>query len=321
VRNPKLPAANAVTSIGNLEFACPVHKCKLTPVLHCEQCARQYPRVGGVPVLINDENSVFRIADYVGGDTAYGGASDYAGNLDRSSGLRQIYRKFIYRLTEAPVPWRDFDAHAAVQEVQRAHRQARILVIGAGESSFEGDIIYTDVAFGKNVTCIADAHDLPFLSGSFDACVACAVLEHVMDPQRCVSEIERILKPGGYVFAETPFLQPVHMGAYDFTRFTYLGHRRLFRRFDDVRSGIAGGPAASAGQVLRYALISMSDRAAFRRWVRLMALLITYPMRWLDRCTRSTQGAYDSASGFYFFGKMRGDAISDRDMLLKFRGG
>ena len=35
----------------------------------------------------------------------------------------------------------------------------------------------------------------------------------------------------GIVYAETPFMQQVHEGAYDFTRYTVLGHRYLFKKF------------------------------------------------------------------------------------------
>ena len=63
-------------------------------------------------------------------------------------------------------------------------------------------------------------------------------------------------------------MQPVHMGAYDFTRFTHLGHRRLFRYFEEIRSGIALGPGTSAGQILLYALTSLSDKPSIRKLVK-----------------------------------------------------
>jgi SAM-dependent methyltransferase len=217
-------------------------------------------------------------------------------------------------------PKKEFSVNDALKIILAANPESEVLVIGAGDTVIGGNTTYTDVAFGANVQCIADAHDLPFVDKSFDACIAVAVLEHVVDPYRCVQEMRRVLKPSGFVFAETPFMQPVHMGAHDFTRFTHLGHRRLFRYFDELRSGIAIGPGTSAGQILRYALAAMSDRPGTRRWLKLFGVLLTYPFRWLDYWTKSHRSAYDSASGFYFFGTLRQAPITDRELLRFFRG-
>ena len=298
-----------------------MHKIALHPDWYCPSCEQRFPAVHGIPILLNEQNSVFRIDDYLQPESAYGGASGYAGSLDRRTGWRQLYRRLMVRLAEAPPPKRDFGVSQAIAHILARQPDARLLVIGAGDTTLGGDVTYTDVAFGRNVACIADAHDLPFLDASFDACVACAVLEHVADPYRCVQEIVRILRPGGYVFAETPFMQPVHMGAHDFTRFTFLGHRRLFRRFDEIRSGMCGGVGVSAGQLLRYAVGALSDRPGLKKWLKMAGLIGTYPLRWLDYPTHAHASAYDSASGFYFFGTLRSAPISDRELLSFFRGG
>ena len=299
-------------------FACPVHKTVLDKNLFCPSCNKGYPSANGIPILINDANSVFRASDYLG-EQGYGGASSYSGSLDNRTGLRRLYRRAIYKLSETS-PKREFSVSEAIDKILSSLPQAEILVIGSGDTAIRGNATYTDVAFGLNVQCIADAHDLPFLDRSFDACIAVAVLEHVADPYRCVQEIMRILRPGGYVYAETPFMQPVHMGAHDFTRFTHLGHRRLFRYFEEIHSGIVGGPGTSAGQLLRYALASLSDQPNIKRWLKLSGLLIAYPFRWLDYLVFSNRSAYDSASGFFFFGTLCQQPISDRELIVLFRG-
>lgn len=302
-------------------FACPVHKTEFGENFHCPKCDMHYPVINDIPVLLNEANSVFRLSDYCSQDQSYSGATSYAGSQDSRKGLRQFYRRMMFGLSESVPHKRDFDVGKAVDHILNLQPHAKILVIGAGDTKLNGDVTYSDVAFGKNVACIADAHDLPFLSGAFDACVVSAVLEHVVDPFRCVQEIMRILRPQGYVFAETPFMYPVHMREYDFTRFTHMGHRRLFRYFDEIRSGMSAGAGVSLSHICRYAITSLSDRPGLKKWLKMIGLLTTYPLRWLDCLSYDTNSAYDSAAGFYFFGTLRDEPIPDRELLKTFRGG
>lgn len=50
---------------------------------------------------------------------------------------------------------------------------------------------------------VADAQELPFESGSFDAVVANHMLYHVPDRPKALSEISRVLRPGGTLYAAT----------------------------------------------------------------------------------------------------------------------
>jgi SAM-dependent methyltransferase len=284
-------------------------------IMTCNRCGVIFPVIDGVPVLINDDNSVFSRSDYIT-QNAYKGASGYGGSIDTTKGWRKSYRKFARKLSEAEIPGSEVKA---MDQILDANPDSKILVIGSGERKHFGNVTYTDVAFAAGISCICDAHDLPFESCSFDAVFAESVLEHVCDPQRCVSEFVRVLKPSGFVFAITPFLQSVHMGAYDFTRYTYLGHRRLFRHFDDIQSGMCGGPGYSAIHMIRN-LATLTDRTRLRSILRMSALLITYPLRYLDRFLSRTESAYNTACAFYFFGRKRVSAIPDRDIIAMFRG-
>lgn len=49
-----------------------------------------------------------------------------------------------------------------------------------------------------------DLHDVPFADDSFDVVLCNHVMEHVRDDIRCMQEIHRVLKPGGWAIIQSP---------------------------------------------------------------------------------------------------------------------
>jgi SAM-dependent methyltransferase len=92
----------------------------------------------------------------------------------------------------------------------------------------------TDVPFSQHDTSAVDvysiAHALPFDDAVFDIVLCTEMLEHVPDPGAVLSEIRRVLKPGGRLVMTTPFLVPLHEEPYDFFRYTSHGLRQLCSR-------------------------------------------------------------------------------------------
>ena len=206
---------------------------------------------------------------------------------------------------------------------------ARVLVVG-GSILGEGmaslaqnrslELVDTDVSFGPRTMLICDAHDIPFQDESFDGVIAQAVLEHVVDPYQCVEEIHRVLKKDGLVYAETPFMQQVHMGRYDFTRFTHLGHRRLFRRFEEIDSGAVCGPGMALAWSYQYFLLSFAKSKALRALIRAFASLTSFYLKYFDYFLIDTAGGLDAASGHYFMGRKSGHRLSDKELLTLYKG-
>lgn len=83
----------------------------------------------------------------------------------------------------------------------------------------------------RGITIIKGNADepLPFDDTTFDGVVAKDLLEHVQDPGSVVREINRVLKPGGRVFASSPDAQRWVWDDYTHVRpFSRRGFRRLF---------------------------------------------------------------------------------------------
>jgi SAM-dependent methyltransferase len=207
----------------------------------------------------------------------------------------------------------------------------RVLVIGGrilgqGMESIGNntaiDLVESDVSvsFGTRTMLICDAHDIPFEDGSFDGVIVQAVLEHVADPYRCSEEIYRVLKEQGLVYAETPFMQQVHAGRYDFTRFTHLGHRRLFRRFEEIDSGAACGPGMALAWSYEYFLTSFTTSRILRSLLHVFASLTSFYLKYFDCYLINKPGALDAASAYYFIGRKSERAISDQELIKLYKG-
>ena len=84
-----------------------------------------------------------------------------------------------------------------------------------------------EALYGARPDVFANGKQLPFSDACADAVVCLEVIEHVDDPVRLVSEISRVLRPGGRLFLSVPFLYPIHDAPYDFQRYTRHGIKNL----------------------------------------------------------------------------------------------
>jgi SAM-dependent methyltransferase len=255
-----------------------------------------FPLIDGQPVLIDFVDSVFPRSNYERGN----------GSALPRARSRQGLRSRLHLLVDGnnPIAAKNCDRFLSILKEQR--RDPSVLVVGGGVIGLGADRLYTDpdvsltgvdVYASPHTDLLADAHKLPFTNGTFDGVWIQAVLEHVLDPAAVVDELHRVLKPGGLVYAETPFMQQVHERAYDFTRFTQSGHRWLFRRFDEINAGPITGPATVLLWSIRYLLRALGAGEKVSQVVPLMLSWI----RLLDRfCNR--REAADGAGGVFFLG-------------------
>jgi SAM-dependent methyltransferase len=199
-----------------------------------------------------------------------------------------------------------------------------VLVVGGGTMGNGIDLVYDDrrtrvigfdIYASPLIQFIADAHRIPLTSGSVDAVIVQAVLEHVLDPAQVVSEIHRVLRDGGLVYAETPFMQQVHAGPYDFVRFTSSGHRYLFRAFEEISAGVVAGPGTQLLWTVDHLARGITRSLAVGRLLR---GLFGW-MRYLDRLV-APPFALDSASALYFLGRRANHELSPCDIVDYYRG-
>jgi hypothetical protein len=128
------------------------------------------------------------------------------------------------------------------------------------------------------------------------------------------------LNERGVVYAETPFMQQVHNAPYDFTRFTHLGHRRLFRKFEEIDSGAGCGPGMALAWSYQSFLMSFTTSEFLRKLIRYFTRLTSFFLKYFDYYLIDKPGTLDAASGYYFLGRKAEQVLSDRDLIKLYKG-
>lgn len=286
--------------------------------LNCEGCGRRFPVAGGVPILINESASLFRI------DQIIAPAASPAGKPSLSERLHRRLPKLNcnYRAR------RNYEDLA--RQLLAFSPRPRVLIIGCGlmgagisalTQNPDIELIESDICLGGRAKLVCDAGDLPLADGSLDGVVLQAVLDDLIDPHRCLDEIHRVLKPGGLVYVETPFMQPVHDGWRDFGRWSLLGHRRMLRMFEEVSSGAVGGPGMALALMYQAFLLSLVRSRAGRMGMTILARTTAWWLKYVDRLIIDRPAALDSASAVYFMGRKTDRPVSDGDLPKLYRGG
>jgi SAM-dependent methyltransferase len=110
--------------------------------------------------------------------------------------------------------------------------------------------------YGTRPDLFADARSLPLADDSVDHSLLLDVLEHVPHPNRCLAELHRVLKPGGTLTVQVPFLYPVHDAPLDFHRWTRFGlaQAALDHGFRVERESATGRPLETAALTANIAL-------------------------------------------------------------------
>lgn len=87
----------------------------------------------------------------------------------------------------------------------------------------------------KGVKFVSDAQQMTAVASSeYDFVLCSEVIEHVPRPERVLSEISRVLKPGGTLLLTVPFLARMHEEPYDYYRYTRYGLEFLMREAELV---------------------------------------------------------------------------------------
>lgn len=199
----------------------------------------------------------------------------------RTTRKESLWRKYL----KPPGPcWSKF-SHNLVQEYYRnaaATQDAVIMEFGSGDRRIGERVINVEIFPYPNVDVVIepDVSHLPITDNSVDMIFCIGTLEHVPYPWKLVREFRRILKTGGLLYLEVPFIQGIHADPDDYFRFTPAGLRVLLEQFEIKEEGISHGPIAGWTWVTREAFSNLSKPLYMLLKIILSYLL--FPFRLLD---------------------------------------
>lgn len=282
--------------------------------LVCSACGASFPIVENRPILLRHNNPLFSIDAYfrISKQNIKADKFVWLPRLSVNLSAERVLSEMRARLDASTMP-------TTVLVVGGGRQRAWLDRLLTGDTS-RTRIIYTDIDSGADVDLFCDGHDLPFQDGVVDAVVTTAVLEHVLYPERVASEIARVLRPGGLLYSELPFMQQVHEGAYDFTRYTLSGHRRLFNRFQEVDSGLVAGPSTALVWSIENFVLAFVRSPAFKKLTKAFVRFVFGWIKYLDHLLANRPEAMDGASCTYFFGFKAEAPIGDGEIIAKYVG-
>lgn len=188
-------------------------RCQLRPALaglDGGRMERKYRRFAPLLDARKGDGDAFRFLDGEGSfPIAYGGAAHMLGDYEGESANPGL---------------------GAFVDAVASHPDQLFADIGCGRRSRCYDnCLYLDVYPSPSADIVMEpACRYPIADGALDGIGCFAVLEHVTEPWTAAAEFRRMLKPGGTLFVDYPFMVPVHGYPSHYYNATRAGLARLF---------------------------------------------------------------------------------------------
>lgn len=175
----------------------------------------------------------------------------YQSGIVSGSFHRNISNIFMALLSLWVRPPLSLDCQSAESLISERAKSGLLVEIGGGPTRDYG-ATNLNIGIWPNVDVVGDAHSLPYRDATVDNLMSRAVLEHLHSPELAVSEMFRVLKPGGYIFLAVPFLQPYHGYPNHFQGLTHTGLKSIAEKagFSTVSFGNAFGPSHALSNLI-----------------------------------------------------------------------
>jgi SAM-dependent methyltransferase len=181
-----------------------------------------------------------------------------------------------------------------------------VLDLGAGGQRIAPNVTTIDMRPLPDTDVVASIYELPIRNESSDLVFATGLLEHLEDDLGFLREARRVLKTGGVIHLEVPFLQQYHEDPIDCRRCTVPGLKMLLEKngSQPIDSGFHIGPSVTFFTISAYyAALLFEGETLLNKIISNLAFLIVacigYPMKYLDIILKNKKSAHRLAFGVY----------------------
>ncbi len=171
--------------------------------------------------------------------------------------------------------------------------------------SYTGLDIESAIAYSNQVKpdLFWDGKVMPIADASYNTVIATEVLEHCPDPIAYLTEVYRVMEPGGVFFFTVPFIWPLHEVPHDAYRYTPFTLERMFKEvgFKEISIKSLGGFNASLAL-----MIGLWVKRHLRpSWKKRMLQRISLPViKWLVKRDIPPKQWKESTMNTGFYGTM-----------------
>lgn len=180
-----------------------------------------------------------------------------------------------------------------LQEYHLLASGKRILNAGSSSVRYGENCINVDIQNKKNIDFVCDIHQIPSSLGEFDAIICNAVLQYCRSPETVAKQFYRVLKPGGYLFVDAPWIQPFCFNTPDRFRFSQDALKQIFSDFQIIKIGSSIRSGSAFAMLGVHIAQNLTRNKYLNYGLSMIASIILYLFRWIataDEC--KTAGAF-----------------------------
>ena len=193
----------------------------------------------------------------------------------------------------------DVKMRGRVLDIGGGHRQTYLDFASVPEAK---ELIVVDIQRTHAVDVVGSVTNMPLNSASVDTVLCFNLLEHVFDHGAALSEIHRVMKPGGVLYGWVPFMIGVHGDPNDYYRYTGTTLSMLLSEsgLTPVKVENSGGVFLSAFDMLRPYIRSRFIGSHLRVMGVVLALITTWLFSRIRYGSYKSLNLTDCPAGIWF---------------------